>query len=32
MIETERIFLRKMNEDDLEALYSVLADSDIMKH
>ncbi len=32
MIETERLFLREMNEDDYDALYSVLADSDIMQH
>ena len=31
-IETERLFLREMNEDDYVALYSVLADSDIMQH
>jgi len=31
-IETERLFLREMNETDYEALYSVLADSDIMQH
>ena len=32
MIETERLFLREMNEYDYDALYLVLADSDIMKH
>lgn len=32
MIETERLFLREMTEDDYEALYKVLADSDIMQH
>lgn len=31
-IETERLFLREMNEDDYDALYSVLTDSDIMQH
>ena len=31
-IETERLFLREMNEADYDALYSVLADSDIMQH
>lgn len=31
-IETERLFLREMNSGDYEALYAVLADSDIMKH
>ena len=31
-IETERLFLREMNQDDYEALYTVLADSDIMQH
>lgn len=32
IIEAERLFLREMNEDDYDALYSVLADSDIMQH
>lgn len=32
MIETERLFLREMTEDDFNALYAVLADSDIMRH
>lgn len=32
MIETERLFLREMNEYDYDALYLVLSDSDIMKH
>ncbi len=32
MIETPRLFLREMNEADFEALYRVLADSDIMQH
>ena len=32
VIETERLFLREMNESDFDALYAVLADSDIMKH
>ena len=32
MIETERLLLREMTEDDYEALYKVLADSDIMQH
>ena len=32
MIETERLLLREMTEDDNEALYKVLADSDIMQH
>ena len=31
-IETERLFLREMNQDDYDALYEVLADSDIMQH
>ncbi len=31
-IETERLFLREMNEDDYAALYSVLADPDNMQH
>lgn len=32
IIETERLFLREMNDADYEALYAVLADSDIMQH
>ena len=32
IIETERLYLRELNADDFEALYEVLADSDIMKH
>lgn len=32
VIETERLILREMIEDDLEVLYKVLADSDVMKH
>ena len=31
-IETERLLLREMNMEDYEALYAVLADSDIMQH
>lgn len=31
-ITTERLILREMNYDDFDALYKVLADSDIMKH
>lgn len=31
-IETERLFLREMTEADFDALYTVLADSDIMEH
>lgn len=31
-IETPRLFLREMNEADYDALYRVLADSDIMQH
>ena len=31
IIETERLFLREMTCDDFDALYSVLADSDIMR-
>mgnify|MGYP002533796607 FL=1 len=30
--ETERLFLRELTKDDFSALYSVLADSDIMQH
>lgn len=32
IIETERLRLREMGEEDYEALYAVLADSDIMQH
>lgn len=32
MIETERLLLREMTEDDFDALYQILADSDIMQH
>ena len=32
IIETERLYLREMTEDDFYALYKVLADSDIMCH
>ncbi|MGM9548728.1 MAG: GNAT family N-acetyltransferase [Faecousia sp.] len=32
MIETTRLILREMNMDDYDALYAVLADSDIMQH
>ena len=32
IIETKRLILREMQEDDFDALYKVLADSDIMQH
>ena len=32
VIETERLLLREMTEEDFPALYKVLADSDIMQH
>ena len=32
VIETERLLLREMTRDDVQALYQVLADSDIMQH
>ena len=32
VIETERLLLREMTEEDFPALYKVLSDSDIMKH
>lgn len=32
IIERERLFLREMNDADYDALYAVLADSDIMQH
>lgn len=31
-LETKRLFLREMTSDDFDALYAVLADSDIMQH
>lgn len=31
-IKTERLILREMTADDYDALYAVLADSDIMQH
>ncbi len=32
ILETERLFLRKMTMEDFDSLYVVLADSGIMKH
>lgn len=32
LLETDRLILREMTEDDYEALYAVLSDSDISKH
>ena len=32
ILETDRLFLRKMNMDDFESLYAVLADPEIMQH
>ena len=32
ILETERLFLREMNMNDLHALYAVLADPEIMRH
>ena len=32
IIETERLYLREMTEEDFPALYAVLSDSDIMQH
>ncbi|HHV30349.1 GNAT family N-acetyltransferase [Acetivibrio mesophilus] len=32
VIETDRLILREMTEKDFDALYTVLADSDIMEH
>ena len=32
MIKTDRLLLREMDENDFDALYAVLADSDIMQH
>ena len=31
-IETERLILRELTPDDYDALYAILADSDIMQH
>ena len=31
-LETERLYLREMTNDDYDALYAVLADSNIMQH
>ena len=32
ILETERLILRELTENDFDALYEVLADSDIMQH
>lgn len=32
ILETERLYLREMTDDDFDALYAILADSDIMQH
>ena len=32
VIETDRLYLREMTDEDFHALYKVLADSDIMQH
>lgn len=32
ILETSRLFLREMTPNDFDALYSILADSDIMQH
>ena len=32
LIETERLYLREMNESDYQSLFKVLADSDIMQY
>ncbi len=32
MMETKRLYMREMTLDDFDALYAVLADSDIMQH
>ena len=32
ILETDRLILREMDQNDYEALYAVLADSDIMQH
>lgn len=32
VMETERLLLREMTDDDFQALYKVLADSDVMQH
>ena len=32
IVETERLFLRKMNIGDFDALYQIIADPDTMQH
>ena len=32
ILETERLFLREMDRNDYDALYRVLADTEIMRH
>ena len=32
ILETERLILREMDQNDFNSLYAVLADSDIMEH
>lgn len=32
IVETDRLFLRQMNEDDYDAVYQVLADTEIMQY
>ena len=32
ILETERLFLREMDRNDYDALYKVLADTEIMRH
>lgn len=32
ILETERLILREMTQDDFDAMYKILGDSDIMKH
>ena len=32
LLETERLFLREMDRNDYDALYRVLADTEIMRH
>ena len=32
VIETKRLLLREMTDDDFPALYKVLGDADIMRH
>ncbi len=32
IIDTQRLFLREMNQNDFDALYRILSDAEIMRH